>query len=407
MRIIRFVADDGRVLCGEDRGDGTAEVVEDRQGVLVATTASSRLARLRGQVAVVADDDENMRRLVCTVLEKAGCETRACADGAEAMSAVEQTRPDLVISDIMMPHHNGYEIYSAVKARYPDVPIVLITGFGYDPSHSLLRASQEGLQGVLYKPFTPQQLVEALLRAMEVGGEAGALQPTGEIASIASLLPPVRPGNIICIGRNYRGPNQPAASEPELDELEVFMKPTTALQASGEPIRLPDGGEDLQVDCEGELAVVIGQTAEHVAPGDAHEHVFGYTIANDITARRWQTAEGAPRWMRGKGFNTFCPLGPNLVTRDELDPDQALTITTLINGEVVREGSTTDMVRPVSRIISDLSRRLTLEAGTLVLTGAPPPLAAVRDHAFLKPGDEVAVEITGLGRLVNDVTAGG
>jgi 2-keto-4-pentenoate hydratase/2-oxohepta-3-ene-1,7-dioic acid hydratase in catechol pathway len=109
--------------------------------------------------------------------------------------------------------------------------------------------------------------------------------------------------------------------------------------------------------------------------------------------------------MRGKGFNTFCPLGPALITRDELDVERPLTITTSVNGRTVRRGSTADMLRPVAQVISDLSRRLTLEAGTVVLTGAPPPLDPAGQQTFLQAGDEVAVEITGIGRLVNPVTS--
>ncbi|MHC5025467.1 MAG: fumarylacetoacetate hydrolase family protein [Planctomycetota bacterium] len=399
MRIIRFVTDDGSVRCGIDRGDGSANVVRDTAGVLAGQAAPSPKAMLKGMRAIVADDDANMRQLVVAVLEKAGCACTSCTDGLEAMNAIQHEAVDLVVSDIMMPHHNGYEIFSAARERDEHLPIVLITGFGYDPNHSLVRASADGLHTVLYKPFTPQQLMEELVKAII---DVEVVELTGESATIRTLLSPLEPVNIICIGRNY--PPFTATAGDDGSELEVFMKPTTALQATGEPIRIPrfEGDDDIALDGEGELGVVIGRMARDVTPDRALEHVLGYTIANDVTARRWQTPSGPPAWMRGKGFDTFCPIGPALVTADAVPNPDDLEITTTINGTITRQGSTADMVRSVPEIITQLSSRVTLEPGTLVLTGGPGSLRP-DERISLQPGDEIAVEISGLGRLVNSV----
>jgi len=319
------------------------------------------------------------------------------------MQAIEREPLDLVVSDIMMPHYNGYEIFEAAKKRNEAMPIVLITGFGYDPSHSLVRASNEGLEAVLYKPFTPTQLLEELQKALYSGDSApaGRLIRSGDRVEIDRLLTPIRPTNVICVGRNYPTPERPDGDD---EPLEVFMKPTTSVQAPGRPIVIPKL-EAPAVDCEGELAVVIGTHTREVSEADAFNHVLGYTIANDVTARRFQTTQGPAPWLRGKGFDTFCPLGPTIVTTDELEDPQDLRIITRVNGEIARQGSTRDMLRSVAAIVSELSRHLTLSPGTVILTGAPPRLEDTLAATSIKDGDEVEVEIDRIGRLVNSVEA--
>jgi 2-keto-4-pentenoate hydratase/2-oxohepta-3-ene-1,7-dioic acid hydratase in catechol pathway len=403
MRIIRFLDRDGRVHLGEEHGDGTATVLVDPQGVMGGRAQSAFRERFRGRVALVADDDENMRELMATVLTRVGCQCTVCTDGAEAIHALEHQPIDLVVSDIVMPHHDGYEIFAAAKRENSDIPVVLVTGFGYDPTHSLVRASKEGLTAVLYKPFTPHELLEEVDRAMRgaAGTPASTLARLDERLEIAKLLAPVAPPNVVCVGRNYG--DAPDAGPP--DELEVFMKPSTAVQAPGEPIRLPAAATDPLVDVEGELAVVIGARAQSVAPEHALEHVLGYTAANDVTARHWQRPAGPPVWMRGKGFDTFCPMGPAIVTPDEIGDPDALEVRTVVNGRTVRSGSTAGMIRPVATVVSELSRHITLEPGTVILTGAPPALEPPDEAARLADGDEVAVEIDAIGRLVNRVEA--
>ena len=181
------------------------------------------------------------------------------------------------------------------------------------------------------------------------------------------------------------------------------LKPRSSVQDPLEPIRIPashDGAHD--VDCEGELAVVIGSTARDVAEDEALDHVLGYLAANDVTVRRWQHGDASLSWMRGKGFDTFCPIGPAVVTADELPDPDALTITTRVNDRVVQRGSTSQMLRPVARLVSEISRMITLHPGTLLLTGAPPRVEPAPGGG-LRPGDEVRVEIEGIGELVNPV----
>ena len=188
----------------------------------------------------------------------------------------------------------------------------------------------------------------------------------------------------------------PAGDASEPADLELFMKPRSAVQDPLRPILIPPGEPD--VDGEGELGVVIATLTHNVAEADALSHVLGYVAANDVTARCWQRADVPQTWMRGKGFDTFCPIGPALVTSDELPDPGDLAITTTINGEVVRRGRTSQMIRSVARIISEISQVITLHPGTLLLTGAPPRLEP-GPPGGLRPGDEVCVEIEGIAGL--------
>ena len=176
MRIIRFVNEHDVTLIGADHGDGTATVLIDTLSTLGPDEdGTSIIDALRGRQAIVADDDPNMRELMTTVLERAACQCTVCCDGAEAMRAIDAMDADLIVSDIRMPHHDGYEIFAAARAKRSDVPIVLVTGFGYDPTHSLVRAAREGHELVLYKPFTPRQLLEELNRAVaQMSGSTAA-----------------------------------------------------------------------------------------------------------------------------------------------------------------------------------------------------------------------------------------
>jgi len=223
----------------------------------------------------------------------------------------------------------------------------------------------------------------------------------GPRAGIRKLLSPIVPPNILCVGRNY----PPTPRPPVLidAELEVFLKPTTALQNPGDPIVRPDFGDlDPQLDVEGELAVVIGREAKNIAESDALDLVFGYTIANDVTAKAFQTTSGPPLWTRGKGFDTFCPLGPAIVTADEVHDPQDLTIRTFVKGAVVRDGHSSQMIWPLRRILAAISKRMTLQPGTVILTGAPGYVAG-QPSAPLASGATVRVEIERLGALENRV----
>lgn len=203
------------------------------------------------------------------------------------------------------------------------------------------------------------------------------------------LLPPVQPSKIICVGRNFAAhAREQNAEVPEVPLL--FFKPPSSLIGPGVPIELPPQSE--QVEHEAELAVVICKTGRWITAGDALEHVFGYTIANDVTARDLQRKDG--QWTRAKGFDTFCPVGPWIET--EFDPSDAL-ITCKVNDETRQMGSTRDMVFSVRQLIAYASSIMTLEPGDLLLTGTPAGVSP------LHPGDVVEVQIEGLGTLKNPV----
>lgn len=229
------------------------------------------------------------------------------------------------------------------------------------------------------------------------------LRPAGRRARVVKRLAPLEPVNVFCVGLNYRA-HAAETGAPLPDHPVLFMKPTTALAHPGDPIRIPaccTRGDE--VDYEGELAVVIGKRVRDVPEADALACVLGYTAANDVSARRWQKHTGG-QWVRGKSFDTFCPLGPALLTADEVPDPQALGVRTTLNGQVMQEGSTADMIFSVARLVSFLSRDTTLLPGTVLLTGTPAGVGFTRQPpVFLRPGDTVTVEIDRIGRLTNPV----
>jgi 2-keto-4-pentenoate hydratase/2-oxohepta-3-ene-1,7-dioic acid hydratase in catechol pathway len=218
-----------------------------------------------------------------------------------------------------------------------------------------------------------------------------------------SLLTPVQPTQIICIGLNYR--RHAEETKAKLPEYPVvFFKGVNSAQNPGGPILLPRHLASAEVDYECELAVVIGRPCKNVSREHALEYVLGYTCANDVSARDWQLRRGGGQWCRGKMFDTFSPLGPCLVTPDEIPNPNALKIATILNGERVQDWTTADMIFPVPELIEFLSGSTTLPAGTVILTGTPHGvgMAAVPPR-WLKPGDLATIEIEGVGSLSNPV----
>lgn len=233
------------------------------------------------------------------------------------------------------------------------------------------------------------------------GDVFGQHRVTDQVAAIHKLLPPVAPPNIFAIGRNYRAHAEELGNKAPEQPL-VFMKPTTSLLAPGDAIRIPRSAPE-QVDYEAELAIVIGRTARNVAVADALQFALGYTCANDVSARDCQKND--KQWARAKGFDTFCPLGPWLVTADSLNPDNC-RIRTRLNGQTMQDANTGQMVHSCAALISYLSHQFTLLPGTLILTGTPEGVGLGRTPpVFLKPGDQVEVEIDGIGVLANKVAA--
>lgn len=231
----------------------------------------------------------------------------------------------------------------------------------------------------------------------------GRLEQSGQTVAVKKLLAPVVPPNILCIGLNYR--EHAAESGAKIPEFPVlFMKPSTALNNPGDPIRLPACQVDQEVDYECELAVVIGRTCRDVPEDRALEHVLGYTAANDVSARTWQIKRGGGQFVRGKGFDTFCPLGPAIVTADEIPDPQALRLKTILNGKVMQDHTTADMIFPVAHLVSFLSQDTTLMPGTAILTGTPQGVGFARKPpVWLQPGDEVVIEVEKIGKLTNPV----
>lgn len=223
-------------------------------------------------------------------------------------------------------------------------------------------------------PFGPFQRKEALVPLDQV-----------------TLLPPVSPGKIVCVGRNYIA--HAAEHDAEVPKLPLlFLKPPSSVIGPGETIILPP--QSSQVEHEAELAVVIGEKARWLTPEEASDVILGYTVANDVSARDIQFSDG--QWTRGKSFDTFCPLGPWIET--DLDPADAL-ITCWVNGQIRQMASTRDMVFPVRQLVAFITSVMTLEPGDLILTGTPAGVGP------LEPGDELTAEIEGIGKLSNPVEA--
>lgn len=224
--------------------------------------------------------------------------------------------------------------------------------------------------------------------------------PTGTVEAVTRLLAPIEPTNILCIGLNYRR----HAAESNMAEPEypiLFLKPTSAVVGPGDVIRVPAQTSEPDYECE--LAVVIGRACRDVSEADALDYVFGYTCANDVSARDWQLRRDR-QWARGKSFDTFCPLGPVLVSAQEIPDPNALRIVTRVSGETVQDSNTRDMIFSVRRIVSYLSHDMTLLPGTVILTGTPEGVGMGRTPArWLQDGEACEVEIESIGTLVNPV----
>lgn len=226
---------------------------------------------------------------------------------------------------------------------------------------------------------------------------------SNERIDVLSILAPIEPKTIYCIGLNYRKhAEETHAKIPERPI--VFMKSSTAVQDPDGPIVLPRQLRSDKVDFEAELGVIIGCQCKNVSRADALNYVLGYTIANDVSARDWQKEWGGSQWCRGKTFDTFCPIGPALVTSALISDPNNLAITTRLNGVTMQESNTRDMIFHVPELIEFLSGSTTLEPGTLILTGTPEGVGMGRiPPVFLKPGDVVEIEIEGIGVLRNPV----
>lgn len=226
---------------------------------------------------------------------------------------------------------------------------------------------------------------------------------SGDILPVDKLLSPVVPLDILAIGLNYSLHAAEGKKETPPVPL-LFQKAGNSLNHPGHAIPLPKNSA--KVDYEGELAVIIGRAAKDVSRERAMEHVFGYTCANDVTARDWQQEKhlGGGQFTRGKSFDGFCPLGPWIVTADEIPNPATCKIRTLINGKVMQDQRDEVMVYDIPTLIESLSSTMTLRPGTVILTGTPSGVGFARTPpVWLKAGDVVQVEIQGIGMLENPV----
>jgi 2-keto-4-pentenoate hydratase/2-oxohepta-3-ene-1,7-dioic acid hydratase in catechol pathway len=220
------------------------------------------------------------------------------------------------------------------------------------------------------------------------------------IAGAKLLAPVADPGKVVAIGLNYVDHAAESRLDPPAEPL-VLAKFPSSIIGHGEEIRAA-AVVTAAVDFEAELAVVIGRPARNVTEDDALEHVFGYTCLNDVSARDLQFRDG--QWVRAKSLDTFCPIGPWIVTADEIADPQALAIRCIVSGEMLQQASTADMIFGVATLISRLSHWFTLEPGDVIATGTPPGVGFFRSpRRLLVDGDEVVVEIDGVGRLANSV----
>ncbi|NP_001086239.1 fumarylacetoacetate hydrolase domain-containing protein 2 [Xenopus laevis] len=256
-----------------------------------------------------------------------------------------------------------------------------------------------------YDPSLPCRMREFL----EMGESAlqtakSALDSNQHILSrsnISLLAPITNPEKIICIGMNYVDhcleQNVPVPKEPI-----IFNKFASSIVGPSDPIRIPE--ESQEVDWEAELAFVIGKKGKNIKEEDAMDHVVGYTVAHDVSARDWQMKKNGKQWLLGKTFDTFCPLGPALVTKDVISDPHNLGIRCRVNGDLVQNSNTNQMVFKTEALIAWASKFVTLNPGDVFLTGTPPGVGVFRKPpVFLKAGDVVRCEIDELGAISNPV----
>ncbi|WP_213803948.1 fumarylacetoacetate hydrolase family protein [Granulicella sp. dw_53] len=252
-------------------------------------------------------------------------------------------------------------------------------------------AAIEDRAGTLWatRLLTPNEVPAEDLAATRL---PGPFQP--QPLSALPLLPPVTPSKILCIGRNYKDHAAELGNELPKEPL-LFLKPPSSLLAPGGTILLPSLSS--RVDYEGELAIVIGRRCRHLGPNeDVRPYIRGYTLVNDVTARDLQKSDG--QWTRGKGFDTFCPTGP--LVSNEIDPIEApVTLTTRLNGKIVQQASTADLIFSIPHLLRYITAAITLEPGDLIPTGTPAGVGS------LSPGDRIQVEIAGLSILENTAAA--
>jgi 2-keto-4-pentenoate hydratase/2-oxohepta-3-ene-1,7-dioic acid hydratase in catechol pathway len=251
----------------------------------------------------------------------------------------------------------------------------------------------------------PGSVREILAGDLVARAAAAAASPKAVFAAGAKLLAPILdPEKIVCIGLNYRDHAVESGMAIPKEPI-VFSKFNSALVGPEADIRLPAVSQ--AVDYEAELVVVIGRAGRDIALADCMRHVAGYTVGHDVSARDWQLQKEGKQWLLGKTFDTFAPIGPALVTADEVPDPHRLGIRLRVNGQTMQESTTEQLIFRVDQLVAYLSQVMTLRPGDLIFTGTPPGVGFARKPpVFLKPGDVCEVEIDGLGCLRNTCVAG-
>ena len=276
-----------------------------------------------------------------------------------------------------------------------------------DGQPALAAQTERGVVPLEVRETFPYQTLKSVLRAgatgwaaAEAASQRGRPLPPTQIR-FRPLIPDA--SKLICVGRNYAEHAREQGAEVPQEPL-IFAKAPSALHPHQGEIQLPKLSD--QVDYEAELVVVIGRRAWQVPQAEALDYVAGYCCGNDVTARDWQKQKPGQQWLLGKSFDTFAPLGPWLVSSQEVVDPGNLRVEMQLNGRVVQNGHTSHMMFPVDFLIAYLTQVMTLEVGDLIFTGTPAGVGVAQDPPrFLQPGDQLAVEIGGVGRLENRVVA--
>ena len=239
---------------------------------------------------------------------------------------------------------------------------------------------------------------------LRIEGELfGRFDVTRQEANIRRKLAPAAPSMIWCIGQNYRRHSEEVGMDVPEHPV-VFAKGLNAVQAPEGPIWIPAQAKSSEIDYEGELVVVIGRECKDVTRDRALDYVAGYTCGNDVSARDWQLKMGGSQWCRGKSFDSFAPIGPCLVTPDSIGDPRSLQIQTTVNGRIMQDGNTCEMIHDVPALVEFLSQSTTLLPGTIIFTGTPQGVGMAQNPPlWLKDGDEVSVMIEKIGTLTNRV----
>jgi 2-keto-4-pentenoate hydratase/2-oxohepta-3-ene-1,7-dioic acid hydratase in catechol pathway len=303
-------------------------------------------------------------------------------------------RRNMATTPVFVPTLFHEDIMRLATIQTPNGPrAAVLQGEGYIDLH----ATRPDL------PFSVKELLAGGAALMRTAAEAVARPDAVRhpAASVKLLAPIPDPPKVICVGLNYRD-HAAESGAPIPKEPVVFSKFATAIIGPDEAIRLP--AVSREVDFEAELVLVVGKKGRHLNAGNALEHLAGCTIGHDVSARDWQLKKDGKQWLTGKSFDTFAPIGPLLVTLDEIGDPQNLTIRLRLNGEIMQDSNTRQMIFPAQELLVYLSQVVTLEAGDLIFTGTPPGVGFARKPPiFLKGGDTVEVEIEKLGVLRNPV----